>query len=180
MKRIIIFACLLAVVLSGCSLLPAQYSAIEEGAAQIAVQSSERTICRDLPIGAWIKLYGASASRLNGWQEICFNPVTTPLNDQTMSELLKIYPKFANNPPADTTTPATQVTPPTSATQVVTPAVVTPAAPAVPASKKAASAAPKPAPRAPAPASVAPAPVAPTVAPPAPPALNLPSAMPGQ
>lgn len=80
--------------LSGCSLMPAQYSKLEEGVAQTVVQSSERAICRDIPIGTWMRLYGTSDQRVKGWQAICFNPVMAPLNEETMSALLKVYPNF--------------------------------------------------------------------------------------
>src|SRR5471030_1012904 len=83
-----------AMVLSACSLAPQRMSAVEEGIAQTAVQSSERTICRDIPIGTWMRLYGTSADRVKGWQAICFNPVTAPLNDATVAAILKVYPDF--------------------------------------------------------------------------------------
>lgn len=108
---------ILAVVLSllaGCSLLPSRYSQLEEGMAQSVVQSSERTLCRDIPIGTWIRLYGASPERVKGWQSLCFNPVTAPLNDATIAALLKVYPSFQA---AATAVPAANTAlPPTSAT----------------------------------------------------------------
>lgn len=89
----------LLAALAGCSLMPARYSQLEEGAAQVAVQSSERTICRDIPIGTWTRLYGTNPERVKGWQAICFNPITTPLNDATIAEILKVYPKFEQDVP---------------------------------------------------------------------------------
>src|SRR5471032_2376385 len=87
--------CLAAVaMLSACSLMPANFGHVEEGAAQAVVQSSERTICRDIPIGTWMRLYGTSADRIKGWQAICFNPVTAPLNDATVAAIQKVYPSF--------------------------------------------------------------------------------------
>nr|WP_315400074.1 hypothetical protein [uncultured Duganella sp.] len=80
--------------LSACSLVPQRMSAVQEGMAQTVVQSSERTICRDIPIGTWLRLYGANADRLKGWQSLCFNPVTAPLNAETISAILKVYPGF--------------------------------------------------------------------------------------
>jgi hypothetical protein len=85
--------CTLA-VLSACSLMPQNVSAVQEGVAQTVVQSSERTICRDIPIGTWLRLYGANADRLKGWQALCFNPVTAPLNAETIAAILKVYPGF--------------------------------------------------------------------------------------
>jgi hypothetical protein len=85
--------CTLA-VLSACSLVPQNVSAVQEGIAQTVVQSSERTICRDIPIGTWLRLYGANADRLKGWQALCFNPVTAPLNADTIAAILKVYPGF--------------------------------------------------------------------------------------
>ena len=87
-------------VLSACSLMPQHVNAVEEGIAQTAVQSSERTICRDIPIGTWLRLYGANADRLKGWQGLCFNPVTAPLNADTIAAILKIYPGFVAAPAA--------------------------------------------------------------------------------
>lgn len=84
----------LFVALSGCSLVPQRISAVEEGMAQTVVQSSERAICRDIPIGTWLRLYGANADRLKGWQALCFNPVTAPLNAETIAAILKVYPGF--------------------------------------------------------------------------------------
>ncbi|QJD91820.1 hypothetical protein HH213_18020 [Duganella dendranthematis] len=90
------------VVLSACSLVPQNVSAVQEGVAQTVVQSSERTICRDIPIGTWLRLYGANADRLKGWQALCFNPVTAPLNAETIAAILKLYPGFVA---ASTATP---------------------------------------------------------------------------
>ncbi|NMQ05284.1 hypothetical protein E4Q08_08370 [Candidatus Accumulibacter phosphatis] len=75
-KPLLIGAALLAT--SGCALVPAHVSQIEENLAQTIVASAERTICRDLPIGTWLRLYGASAERLDGWQKLCTHPVATP------------------------------------------------------------------------------------------------------
>lgn len=86
--------------LSACSLMPQRINAVEEGMAQTAVQSSERTICRDIPIGTWLRLYGASVDRLKGWQGLCFNPVTAPLNADTIAAILKLYPGFVAAPAA--------------------------------------------------------------------------------
>jgi hypothetical protein len=184
MKSLFLAALVAAMLLlAGCSLLPAQYSALEDGAAQIAVQSSERAICRDLPVGAWIKLYGASVSRLQGWQDLCFNPIVTPLNEETVAALLKAYPGFANNPPTAPQAPAstnipTQNLGPANAVQA--PATLTPGTPLFPA-KKASKAKPAPAPGAVAPAlapSVTSAPVATPTSQPSLPAL--PGGLPGQ
>ena len=132
---------LAAFVLGGCSMIPPKWSAVEDGAAQVTVQSSERAICRDLPIGPWIKLYGMNPSRLQGWQDLCFNPIVTPLNAETVDAILKVYPGFANNKPAAAQAPAT--------TNVPTQAVQAPAAtipPANPVSTPAVTATPNPAP----------------------------------
>ena len=80
--------------LGGCSLMPASWNKLEEGAAQTVVASSERTICRDIPIGTWMRLYGSSSDRVKGWQAICGNPVSAPLNDATVAAILKVYPGF--------------------------------------------------------------------------------------
>jgi len=80
--------------LSGCSLMSPTIDKIEEGAMQTVVQSTERTICRDLPIGAWMAYYGTNADRVKGWQALCFNPIKAPLNDQTVAAILKVYPGF--------------------------------------------------------------------------------------
>lgn len=63
---------------SGCALAPAYVNQIEETVTQVVVASAERTICRDLPIGAWLRLYGASAERTSGWQKLCAHPVAMP------------------------------------------------------------------------------------------------------
>jgi|GEM_PF-5728839 len=107
--------CLVAVaMLSACSLMPANFGHVEEGAAQAVVQSSERAICRDIPIGTWMRLYGTSADRVKGWQSLCFNPVTAPLNDDTVAAILKVYPKFQQAVAAGTPLPAASVIPPLS------------------------------------------------------------------
>jgi hypothetical protein len=41
-----------------------------------------------------LRLYGANADRLKGWQALCFNPVTAPLNAETIAAILKVYPGF--------------------------------------------------------------------------------------
>lgn len=88
------------IALSACSLLPQTVARVEEGAAQTLVQSSERAICRDLPIGAWMRMYGTSVDRLKGWQALCFNPFVAPLNDATIAAILKVYPGFDGGAPA--------------------------------------------------------------------------------
>lgn len=65
-------------ILVGCSMLPDRISRTETGIAEAAVESAERTVCRDIPIGTWIRLYGANPQRVAGWQAICFNPVVPP------------------------------------------------------------------------------------------------------
>lgn len=159
----------LVVALSGCSLMPAQYSKIEEGVAQTVVQSSERAICRDIPIGTWMRLYGSSDQRVKGWQAICFNPVTAPLNDETMAALLKVYPSFQQPaaPVPDTVILAPVALPPavTAATVplIVPPAPADPPVQAAPAPAKPALARPtraKPAASAPVPLAATAAPVA--------------------
>lgn len=169
----------LVVALSGCSLMPAQYSKIEEGVAQTVVQSSERAICRDIPIGTWMRLYGSSDQRVKGWQAICFNPVTAPLNDETMAALLKVYPSFQQPaapvpdsvilapvalPPAVTAATVPLIVPPAPADPLVqaAPAPAKPVRLARPTRAKPAAAAPVPLAATAAPvAAAAPAPPAP-------------------
>lgn len=77
MKTSILAVALLA-SLSACSLIPANISHLEETVAQTAVQSSERTICRNIPVGTWLRLYANNQERLNGWQLLCNNQVGAP------------------------------------------------------------------------------------------------------
>lgn len=76
MKTAVVIA--LAVGVSACSMLPVSVSQIEESVAQAAVQSSERTICRNIPVGTWLRLYASSPERLAGWQALCYNQVAAP------------------------------------------------------------------------------------------------------
>lgn len=76
-KRLFGSAVLLAT--AGCALLPASVGQIQETFAQVVVASAERTICRDLPIGTWLRLYSGSADRRDGWQKLCAHPVETPV-----------------------------------------------------------------------------------------------------
>ncbi len=69
---------LLAAALSGCSLLPASVDLAEQAAATAVVQSAERTICRNIPIGTWRRLYGSNPARAKAWRDLCANPVETP------------------------------------------------------------------------------------------------------
>lgn len=103
-----------ALAMSACSLLPGNFNKIEEGVAQTVVQSSERTICRDIPVGTWLRLYGTSSDRVKGWQALCFNPITAPLNDATVAAILKVYPGFQQAVEAASAPPG-PVTPPNSA-----------------------------------------------------------------
>lgn len=98
-------------LMCGCSLLPQNFSRVEEGAAQAVVQSSERTICRDIPIGTWMRLYGTSADRIKGWQAICFNPLSAPLNDATVAAIQKVYPSFQQAVEAGASLPAAGLVP---------------------------------------------------------------------
>ncbi len=150
----------LALALSGCSLMSPTIDKVEQGMMQTIVQSSERTICRDLPVGAWMAYYGTNAERAKGWQALCFNPVKAPLNDSTVAAILKVYPGFQQAADAGTELPVVQpavVVPSVQPAAVADPAPpVAPAAPAKP--KRIARAAPvKPVPL-PLPAPVAPLP----------------------
>lgn len=77
-KLLLVLGSAALLALSGCALAPALVNQIEENAAQVIVASAERTICRDLPIGTWLRLYGASAERTSGWQKLCAHPVAMP------------------------------------------------------------------------------------------------------
>lgn len=68
----------LAVGLTACSMLPAAVDVAEETAATAVVQSAERTICRNIPIGTWRRLYGSNPVRAQAWRDLCANPVETP------------------------------------------------------------------------------------------------------
>lgn len=70
MKKLV-FVAALAVILAGCSLLPASIDQAEETAATAMVQSSERTICRNVPVGTWMRLYGSNAARRDAWRALC-------------------------------------------------------------------------------------------------------------
>lgn len=77
MKNRILVLALLA-TLAGCSMLPAAVDVAEEAATTAVVQSAERTICRNIPIGTWRRLYGSNPVRAQAWRELCANPVETP------------------------------------------------------------------------------------------------------
>lgn len=77
MKRILVLA--LVVTLSGCSMLPAAVNVAEGTAATAVVQSAERTICRNIPVGTWRRLYGSNPVRAQAWRELCANPVEIPV-----------------------------------------------------------------------------------------------------
>lgn len=68
----------LLVGLAGCSMLPAAVDVAEETAATAVVQSAERTICRNIPVGTWRRLYGSNPVRAKAWRDLCANPVETP------------------------------------------------------------------------------------------------------
>lgn len=76
MKITALLAALLA--LSGCSMLPAAVNAYEVKAADAVVDSSERTICRDIPVGTWVRRYGASTERTDAWRKLCSDRGATP------------------------------------------------------------------------------------------------------
>lgn len=64
--------------LSACSLLPAAVDQAEQTAATALVASSERTICRDIPVGTWARLYGANPARREAWRALCAPALDVP------------------------------------------------------------------------------------------------------
>jgi len=76
MNKLIALAVL--ATLGGCPMLPAAVDVAEETAATAVVQSAERTICRNIPVGTWRRLYGSNPVRAQAWRELCANPVETP------------------------------------------------------------------------------------------------------
>jgi len=78
MKKKLLIAALIVLASSGCALLPATFTAAEETAATVVVQSAERTICRNIPIGTWRRLYGSHPTRAQAWRDLCANPIETP------------------------------------------------------------------------------------------------------
>jgi hypothetical protein len=64
--------------LSGCSLLSPTVNQFEETAATAVVESSERTLCRNIPVGTWMRMYGSNAERMHAWQLLCTNKAVTP------------------------------------------------------------------------------------------------------
>lgn len=66
------------VLLAGCSLMPTGVSDFEEKLSTAAAQSSERTLCRNIPVGTWLRLYGSSPERMRAWQALCLAPTVTP------------------------------------------------------------------------------------------------------
>lgn len=76
MKKTLLIIAMLA--LSGCSLLPQSFSAAEQTAATAVVQSSERVICRDIPVGTWLRMYGNSDERMKAWRALCIAPNVSP------------------------------------------------------------------------------------------------------
>jgi len=90
MKNVILILAL-ATSLGGCSLLPASVDAFEEQAANAIVASSERTICRNIPIGTWLRLYGSHPERRKGWQALCTPAQASPAPDAATHGLLDPY-----------------------------------------------------------------------------------------
>lgn len=127
--RVSALLCVAAMALAGCSLMSPTVDKIEAGAMQTVVQSAERTICRDLPIGAWMSNYGTNADRVKGWQAICFNPIKAPLNDATVAAILKVYPGFQQAVDAGSAVPAL-IVPPVAQTAPPAAEIVAPPAPA--------------------------------------------------
>ena len=70
---------LILLTLSGCALMPSGYGKIEESVSNSIAASAERTICRDIPVGTWMRLYGTNTERLRGWQALCSSPAVTPI-----------------------------------------------------------------------------------------------------
>lgn len=81
MKKNILILPALALTLAGCSLLPASVEKFEETAATALVESSERTLCRNIPVGTWMRLYGANAARREAWRALCTTAQATPASD---------------------------------------------------------------------------------------------------
>lgn len=79
MKKLIVLLTALG-CLSACSLLPVAVDRAEERAADVVVDSSERTICRNIPIGTWMRRYGSSVERIQAWQALCANKTATPVS----------------------------------------------------------------------------------------------------
>lgn len=77
MKKIVLL--LAFVALAGCSLLPQSVSSAQEGAATAIVESSERVICRDIPVGTWLRMYGNNAERMRAWRSLCIAATVSPI-----------------------------------------------------------------------------------------------------
>ena len=75
MKNLVLMA---AVLLSGCATIANK----EMQAAQVLIaseaQSAESLICKMLPIGTWMVMYGSSPARADGWAKICNPPTVAP------------------------------------------------------------------------------------------------------
>lgn len=76
MKKL--FVILICAALAGCAMLSATVSKGQEDVMDIVVASAERTICRDIPIGTWKRLYGSNPVRAKAWRDLCSNPVELP------------------------------------------------------------------------------------------------------
>jgi hypothetical protein len=78
LAALVLLICVWGGTLSGCALLPASVDAFEEQAANAVVASAERTICRNIPIGTWMRHYGHSAESRAAWNALCAKPATAP------------------------------------------------------------------------------------------------------
>lgn len=65
---------LLALGLSGCSLLPVAYQEVNHELNQTIARSAERVVCEDISIHDWIRLYGQDPLRADAWKTICTPP----------------------------------------------------------------------------------------------------------
>jgi len=65
--------------LSGCSMFGGAMEAQQRAAMDVVVDSSERVLCRDIPVGTWMRRYGSNTERREAWRLLCAPPSAIPM-----------------------------------------------------------------------------------------------------
>lgn len=75
MKKLVLMA---AVLISGCATIANKELQVAQVLIASEAQSAESLLCKMLPIGTWMAMYGSSPARADGWAKICNPPTVAP------------------------------------------------------------------------------------------------------
>lgn len=74
----------IAILLSGCATVVDKEMQVAQALIASEAQSAENLICKMIPIGTWMVMYGNSPARADGWSKICNAPSASPIAPKVM------------------------------------------------------------------------------------------------